>query len=54
LTSNRVVDPTTCDVHKLQNRVTALELSVRQLLTMLHDDGTLLDEELHELEERLG
>jgi hypothetical protein len=42
------------EIYKLQNRVTALELSVRQLLTMLHDDGTLLDEELHELEERLG
>ena len=46
--------PSMSDIYRLQNRVAALELVVGKLLLMLHEDGTLLDEELHELEERLG
>lgn len=46
--------PSMSDISKLNNRILALEVVVRELLLVLSEDGTLDEEELSELEERLG
>lgn len=42
------------EIYKLNHRVEALELVVRELLIVLHEGATIEDEELSELEDRLG
>lgn len=55
MTNHGFVDtPTMSDIERLHNRILALELVVQELLCALHDDGTLEDEELSELQDRLG
>lgn len=53
-TSGFIATPSMGDIHRLNHRIEALELVVRELLTVLNDDGTIEDEELSELEDRLG
>lgn len=46
--------PSMGDIHRLENRVAALELVVVELLTVLRADGTLENTEYDDLCERLG
>jgi hypothetical protein len=49
-----IATPTMGDIARLHNRIVALETVLSELLCALHDDGTLEDEELSELQDRLG
>jgi hypothetical protein len=45
---------TVWEYERLQNRILALELVLGEVLCALEENGTLEDEELSELQDRLG